>query len=191
MVRKSFALLFALALVLFSQVPAGPEQVGRRSPELALALGGGRQVLLSQFSGKVVALAFIHTTCPHCQAAMKVLARIQTEFRAQGFQALALAFNDNAALLIPEFVRENGINFPVGAGVVQNLYAYMDSPPRPIMLPQLFFIDRKGIIRAYHAGNDSFFLPGNVEANMRAEIEKLLQQSGGAAHSQAIHKTAQ
>jgi peroxiredoxin len=184
-------MLFALALVLFSQVATGPEQVGRRSPELALALGGGRQVLFSQFSGKVAALAFIHTTCPHCQAAIKVLARMQTEFRAQGFQALALAMDDNAALLVPDFVRDNRIDFPVGAGTHQDLFAYMDSPPRPIMLPQLFFIDRKGIIRAYYAGNDSFFLPENVEANMRAEIEKLLKQPGGVAHSPAIHKTAQ
>jgi len=41
-------------------------------------------------------------------------------------------------------------------------------------VPQLVFIDRTGVIRAQYSGVDPFF--SNEEANMRAEVEKLLSE---------------
>lgn len=189
MVAKSFALSLALAGILAAQSVPTPTQVGRRSPELVITLTNGRQLLLSQFSGKVVALAFIHTTCPHCQAATKVLAQMENEFGARGFQVLEVAFNDGAAMLLPDFIKENRVNFPVGVGTSQDLYAYLDSPPKATMLPQLFLIDRKGVIRGYYPGNDPLFQ--NAEVNLRAEIEKLLGSPLGQTHSKRILKPAQ
>jgi hypothetical protein len=44
-------------------------------------------------------------------------------------------------------------------------------------MPQLVFIDRKGIVRAQYAGDDDFFKEAE-ETNMRKQIEALLKDTG-------------
>src|SRR5208283_3827467 len=78
--------------------------IPRKAPELAVQLTGGGQILLSQFRGKVVMIDFVHTTCPHCQNASTIVERLYKEYGPRGFQPLGVAFNDNAALLVPDFV---------------------------------------------------------------------------------------
>ena len=51
--------------------PATP----RKAPELAFTLAGQGDKLLSQYRGKVVALEFILTTCPHCQASSHTMTK--------------------------------------------------------------------------------------------------------------------
>ncbi len=45
----------------------------RKAPELTFTLPGKGPQQLGQYRGKVVALAFMSTTCPHCQAKSKEL----------------------------------------------------------------------------------------------------------------------
>ena len=45
-------------------------------------------------------------------------------------------------------------------------------------VPQMVFIDRKGVIQAQHGGTDPF-LGDQQEANMRGLIERLLAEPGG------------
>ena len=66
-------------------------------------------------AGKVVALEFIFTTCPHCQAASHLMSRFQNELGSRGFQAIDVAFNDNSDLLVGAFAKEQQTTFPVGA----------------------------------------------------------------------------
>ena len=40
-------------------------------------------MMLSQFKGKIVALAFIHTTCSHCQDLTSVLKVIEKDYLAR------------------------------------------------------------------------------------------------------------
>jgi hypothetical protein len=44
-------------------------------------------------------------------------------------------------------------------------------------VPQLVFIDRKGVIRAQYGGSDPF-VASNEEANIRGMVEKLLREGG-------------
>ena len=60
-----------------------------------LRYNDGHQTLLSSYRGKVMALLFVHTTCPHCQHASQVFTEIQKEYGPRGFQALDVAFNDD------------------------------------------------------------------------------------------------
>ena len=75
----------------------------RKAPEVAFTVPGKGQELLSQYRGKVVALEFIFTTCPHCQAASQMMSRFQNELGSRGFQAIDVAFNDNSDLLVCAF----------------------------------------------------------------------------------------
>ena len=59
---KTSLLLLALTSVLSAADP-------RPAPELVIKSATGQEQLLSKFRGKVVAVEFLLTTCPHCQKA--------------------------------------------------------------------------------------------------------------------------
>src|SRR5262245_12979655 len=94
--RRAFS-AFAVCLTLFA-TGAQCAQVPRHSPEFAIQLNNGKQVLLSQYRGKPVALVFILTHCPHCQHTVQILSKLQNEFGPRGFQVLSSAIEDMASM---------------------------------------------------------------------------------------------
>ena len=135
------------ALLATASLMAADATAGRKAPELAFTVPGQGQKLLSQYRGKVVALEFIFTTCPHCQAASKVMSRFQREYGPQGFQALDVAVNDNADLLVENFAKEFQVAFPVGWVSKEQMISFMGFDNPYFVVPQLALIDRKGVIR--------------------------------------------
>ena len=121
--------------------------MGRKAPELAFTVPGQGQKLLSQYRGKVVALEFIFTTCPHCQAASKVMSGFQRQYGPQGFQALDVAVNENADLLVENFVKDYQVAFPVGWMSRDQMLSFMGFKDGRFVVPQMALIDRKGYIR--------------------------------------------
>src|ERR1700690_2933806 len=107
MTARSISLGIGLALTLASLWAA---DIPRKAPELAVQMAGGQQLLLSQFRGKVVMIAFVHTTCPHCQNLSTIVERPNKQYGPRGFQPLGVPFNDNAALLVPDFVKMLALN---------------------------------------------------------------------------------
>src|SRR5271165_3995306 len=108
-----------LSSFLISSLPALPQALPglpplRKAPELSFKLPGGAQRQLSQYKGKVVALEFILTTCPHCQEAAKVMTTLQRELGPKGFQALDVAVNTTDEAVIKQFVANQQVIFPVG-----------------------------------------------------------------------------
>jgi peroxiredoxin len=155
--------------------------VPRKAPELVIPLPQGGQKLLTDYRGKVVCLEFMFTTCPHCQHSAQVLSQLQTEFGPKGFQAIGMAFNPMSKMLVPDFVRDFKVNFPVGytenRDIVNN---FLQNPPdNALHVPQLVFIDRKGIIRkqSLPRGDGQTGDP----ANMRKMIEQLLGENTTSA----------
>jgi thiol-disulfide isomerase/thioredoxin len=161
---------------------AGGATIPRPAPEFVIQSPSG-QALLSQFRGKVVLLTFIFTTCPHCQASVAVINQIQKEYGPRGFQALGAAFNDNAAELLPEFLARFHPAYPVGATSRGSVIEYLQvSGSTPIFVPVFLFIDKKGMIREQHIGNNDKFLD-DQDKNTRAAIESLLKEPGPAKNS--------
>jgi len=139
----------SLASVLLATVSliAADAALGRKAPELAFTLPGQGQKLLSQYRGKVVALEFIFTTCPHCQAASHVMGKFQQEYGPQGFQAIDIAINENADLLVENFVKDYQVAFPVGWMAKEQMLSFMGFKDGRFVVPQMVLIDRKGNIR--------------------------------------------
>src|SRR3984957_10392030 len=139
-------LFLAFSLISLSVLAQSPTP--RKAPELTIIEPSGKQTLLSSYRGKVVALAFVLTTCPHCQAECQVLTKLQGELGAKGFQPVAVAFNDNAQYLVPPFVQNLHITFPVGYAAarqtVTDFLQYDDK--KPWNVPQMVLIDKKGMI---------------------------------------------
>jgi peroxiredoxin len=172
-------LFVALFMLSVAAIWAGPLDV-RPSPEFSVRMPDGSQFELSQYRGKVVALEFIYTTCPHCQASAQMMTRLYREYGPRGFQPVAVAFNPMAILLVPEFVKQFQVTFPVGFSVPETVHQFLDVPvTRRLMVPQLLFIDRKGVIRAQSPalGDEKFY----QESSVRAMIEKLLNEGGDGA----------
>ena len=155
----------------------------RKSPELAFTLPDQGQRLISQYRGKVVALEFILTTCPHCQAASKVMTGMQDRYGSRGFQALDVAIDPNADLRIDNFRKDYQINFPVGWASVDQMMAYMGFTARPVV-PQLVLIDQNGNIH-YQTPRlgDSDSMKEEV---ISKRIEELLEQSHGRRSRPAL-----
>jgi peroxiredoxin len=176
--RAFIALLLSLGLC---SLPIAAADAPRPSPEFVISYPGGKQALLSSYRGKVVVLTFIFTTCPHCQREAQMLSKLNSELGPKGFQPLAVAVNPMAIMLVPDFVREYHVNFPVGAGEREALMAYMRiKPDDRWVVPQVAVIDRRGVIRAQTPYNGDEKLQD--EANLRTLIESLLKEPATASH---------
>ena len=179
----------ALIAVFLVAASAFSATVPRPAPELAIQMPDGSQTLLSKYRGKVVCLALVFTTCPHCQKTSGLLGQLQKEYAPKGVQVLEAAFNDNAASLVPafnaQFVRGA---YPVGSLERNTVLEFLQLPVMAqFYVPILVFVDRKGTIVAQHIGDEEFFR--NQDVSIRAAIESLLKAPAAAPRT-SIHKTA-
>jgi len=164
-------------------------EVPRPSPDFAIHMLGGQQIRVSQYKGKVCALAFILTTCPHCQKTVGYLSTMQNEYGARGFQVLASAIEDMAAMNVPDFVKRFQPPFPVGFSNQNEVQEYLQHPVIfRLLMPQLVFIDRKGTIRAQFGGDDKFFAE-DQDKHIREQIEVLLKEGPASSKKHATVAT--
>ena len=165
-----------LSVILFLAAAVGltamSEMIVRKSPELAFTIPGQGETLLSQYRGKVVALEFILTTCPHCQAASQVMNKMQERYGSRGFQAVDVAIDPNADLLVENFAKEHQAKFPVGWVKMEQMMAYMGFTERSVV-PQLILIDRDGNIHyeTPRLGDSDSLKPEVVEKRIQELLE--------------------
>ncbi len=179
---KVFASLASIAFAAASLLCAGDVSGVRKAPELAFTVPGQGQKLLSQYHGKVVALEFIFTTCPHCQAASKIMTKFQQELGPRGLQVIDIAVNENADLLVENFAKDFQVNFPVGWVSRDQMLAFMGFTSGRFVVPQLALIDRRGYIRYQTpATEDENWDKLMKEDAIRQHIEELLGQTGASA----------
>jgi peroxiredoxin len=137
-----------VAAVLLPLANAQP-QLPRKAPEITIVETSGTKIPLSSYKGKVVVLALVSTICPHCQKECEMLTQLYAEMKPKGVQMAAIAFNDNAAVLVPGFVRDHGVTFPVGSAGPETVVEFLGfSIMDRYVVPQIAVIDRKGMIRA-------------------------------------------
>ena len=172
-----------LGLVLFSVLAASASAgtLPRPATEFRINLPGGKTASLSQYKGKTVALIFILTYCPHCQKIVSFLSQDQNEYGPRGFQVLASAIEDGAATAVPGFLKKFNPPFPVGSNARPPVLAFLQHPvAERLLMPQLVFIDRQGIIRAQYSGDAAFLDEAQAEKNLKGKIEELLKEGGAA-----------
>jgi thiol-disulfide isomerase/thioredoxin len=169
------AISLVAAPVALAQAPK--PRVPRPSPEFAVNMPDGQTLLFSQHKGKVLLVEFLLTTCPHCQEASRITEKLYKELGPKGFQPVGVAINDMAKMLVPDYIKNLGLTFPVGFSLRDPVYNYLEhSPMMQLMMPTVVFVDRKFQIRAQHMGGTEFFQ--KEEANMRSMVETLLAEGG-------------
>ena len=174
---RTALLTIALALAVS---PLYSGQVPRKAAELSVVQPNGTTHLLSQYKGKVIVIEFMFTTCPHCQTSAQLLTKLQNEYGPRGFQVLAVAFNPMAKMLVPDFVRDFKVNFPIGYAERDPVTSFLQHPDsEQLTVPQIVFVDRKGVVRGQslpmgdtHTASESF---------LRKNIEQLLAEPAGGA----------
>ena len=180
---KFLSLIASISLV-SSSILAAQAPSARKAPELAFHLPAEGNRLLSQYRGKVVAIEFILTTCPHCQAAAKANSKLYADYAAKGFQMIDLAINayDNggtdqtAPSLVQAFASTYGAAFPVGWVNRDQMLSFMNfSIMDRMVVPQIALIDRKGNIQYQTpAGSGPEWEKVMNESSLRTHIEELL-----------------
>jgi peroxiredoxin len=178
--RKLF-ILIGLATALFAaDAPKKGPVVPRKAAEFVFLNPGAPQQLLSMYKGKTIVLAFMYTTCPHCQKTAVVLAKVQDEYKAKGVQVLGAVFDRDAAAHAQQFHQQLGLNFPVGYSDTAPVLEFLQHPiDEPYFVPILVFIDKNGTIRGEYIGDETFL--SKQEVNIRAEIDKMLKTGAPVA----------
>lgn len=168
-----------LAVLALLAAPALAGQTPRPAGEIEFASLTGLEgkMRLSGLRGKVVVIEFLLSTCPGCKHSAGILARLQREYGPRGLQVVGLAIDPGAAQRVPLFVAETGANFPIGLYNDEAARRYLQVPIMVrMMMPQVVIIDRKGMIREQHAGDDPWMAPAIEETNLRKVLEKLLAE---------------
>jgi thiol-disulfide isomerase/thioredoxin len=190
--RLAFAALFVFAGIGLNAATPKVETpkteappVLRKSPEFVIKFNDGHQMLLSSLKGKVVALLMVHTTCPHCQHTSQVFTQLYNEYGARGFQPVDAAFNTMANMLVPDFIKNFNIGYPVGYSTPEEVMAYLNYPlTERYTVPQIVWIDRRGDIRSQTtAMGDVAEL--YTEGYWRNMIETLLKEPATPVHHHA------
>jgi peroxiredoxin len=182
------ALLFTLCAASAFQVRAAME-IGKPAPAFTCNRPGSTPITLSQYKGKVVAMAFISTTCPHCQNLTKVLNGIEPQYATKGVQFLACAFNDEVqkAGVLDEFIKQFQPTFPVGQSTRNDVIGFLRySVMESFYVPHMVFIDRRGLVARDIPGEDQFFTA--PDPNIRAELDKLLKPASVSARAAKTEK---
>jgi thiol-disulfide isomerase/thioredoxin len=182
MIKNVIAVVLGSFLLSAGSAPAAGADLPRPAPKLAYHVPGKEPQELSQYLGKVVALEFIFTTCPHCQAASHLMSKLQNEYGAKGLQVLDVAVNPNADLFVDDFAKEQQTTFPVGWVPQGAMTSFMGFGADRFVVPQLVLIDRKGIIHYQTpATENSNWDKQMTEEMIRKHIEELLTSSEARA----------
>lgn len=180
--RKALLSLACIALAAATSLAGDTLERVHKAPDLSFAVPGKGMEKLSEFRGKVVALEFIFTTCPHCQAASHFMSKLQDEFGSRGLQVIDVAVNPNADLLVENFSKDMHVNFPVGWTSQDQMQTFMGFTDGRFVVPQLVLIDRQGIIhyQTPALSNDSTWEKLMNEQSIRQHIEQLLSPAASA-----------
>lgn len=149
-------------------------QVPRPAPEFVIHTVPGGQSPLSAYKGKPLVLAFLSTTCPHCQRFVPTLNQAYREYGPKGLQVTAAAFNPMANMYLPDFVKQFRPEFPMGWSMREAVEKFLEhSPMFQLYVPIVVAIDRSGVIREQHTGDSAFF--ENEAVNLKGMVERLLK----------------
>lgn len=133
-------LLCATALVLSA--------ADRRAPGFSLIDSSGAEHDLADYRGKLVLLALIQTTCPHCATFAENLQQAQEKY-GDKVAVLAVVTPPDDPPKIKSFIDGHKITYPILFDSGQMSYSYVLTAT--LNFPQLFIIDGSGKIVAEHA----------------------------------------
>ena len=158
----------------------------RKATDIGIQTAPDKYLWLSDYSGKTCILAFILTSCPHCQFTTGILNNIQKDYAGRGVQILASAIEPMSSLHIADFQKKFLPAFPVGYNEQSYVAKFLGrGPDDPLLMPQLAFVDRNGIIRVQYAGDNPAMSRDIQEKSLRDALEKTIKEGQTAVKPSA------
>ena len=111
------------------------------APPFTLETLDGSTIALADFDGDVVLLNFWATWCPPCREEMPLFQDLRSRLASEGFEILAVTIDEDPHEVVPPFVDEFGLDFPILIGTTKLLGDY-----EFFGLPTTFIISREGRI---------------------------------------------
>jgi peroxiredoxin len=147
--KWSLILILGLILGLASLVSACAKksEATPYAPDFTLQTIDGKSVTLSGLRGKPVMLTFWKINCPACEYQMPYIQAFYEEQSSEKIAVLTINVGDSAAV-VQNFVANHEITFPVLLDLQQKVTQAYGIPGVPVT----FFIDDKGIFKAYKIG---------------------------------------
>lgn len=148
--------------------------LGKPAPGFTLVDLQGKKVSLADYKGRPVMVNFWATWCGPCKFEIPWLTQLRTQYAPQGFEILGVSSDqldpdakaeaDKQKMAIAAAAQKLKINYPVliGGDSITQLYGGID------LLPQSFYIDRKGTVVAVVTGAGS-------KDEAEADIKKAMQ----------------
>jgi len=155
-------IIVSVIVVLASAGPALALQAGKPAPDFTLPYSsGGGSLTLSSLRGRPVYLNFFASWCAPCNEEAPAVNRMQLQYRKRGLVVIGVNEMEDAAKA-NAFLRAHHLSFRavVDDGRIHTTYAGFG-------LPVHVFIDRKGIVKLYRAGEMS-------SAEIRAAVQSIL-----------------
>jgi len=173
---KTTLLILLFSGLLAAGDPNAEPKVPRKATDIGIQIAPEKYLWLSEHSGQTCILAFILTTCPHCQFTTGVLSRIAKDYAGKDVWIAASAVEPMSSLNIPDFKKTFTPAFPVGYNDQGYVSKFLGLPPNePVFFPQVVFIDRNGIVRAQFTGGDKPMDKDIQEKSLRETLEKTIK----------------
>jgi peroxiredoxin len=113
------------------------------TPEIEVAMIDGKKVKLSTLRGKVCVIDMFASWCSHCQDHAPHMVKAYNQFKAQGFMMMSLATDQkDKAADVKKFIKDYGLNYPVGFLSNEVLAYYADSHNHNV--PQVVLFGKNG-----------------------------------------------
>lgn len=128
----------------------------------------GHALESANYKGKVTLVNFWATSCVTCVAEMPKLVELHNQYKAQGYETLAVAMSYDTPSFVANFARSRQLPFNVtidSNGSIAKAWGNVQ------LTPTTFLINKKGVIIKKFVGEPDF-------PALKKIIEKLLAESG-------------
>ncbi len=150
--KRFMLVLLPLILVLFVCAKAEKTSIfgnnSSQAPDFTVKDLKGREISLSNYSGKVVFLNFWATWCGPCKAEIPDFIEAYKQYKDKGMEIIGISVDRISPKSVLKFAEKYKINYPV---VMSTNKIKKDYEPGPYV-PTTIIIDQEGKIRHRHIG---------------------------------------